>query len=400
MLVADDNIDRRVLVQARSLARAGVRTTVIAVPHAGDVDLDARDFPEVAIVRIDPGVPIERPLNISRTRLSDLPVAPKDVYSYFEEFAQMALQHPAAIFVAHDLPVLASAIAAADHLGAKVFYDAHELYPEQHHFGEERIQLYRNAEAAFIPFAETVTTVNQSIAEEMRVRYGIATPGVILNTPDTGAAPVPLARTDLLRQALSLGPDKVILLFQGSLSLNRNLENLVRAMEHVTSEDVVLVLMGPGDAKRAELTQIAKELALLNQRVFFHPAVPQSLLLAYTASVDFGIIPYPDIDFNTLYCTPNKLFEFMAAGLPILANDLPELRRFVVETGIGITHAMTDPRSIAAGIDRMRLADRELFRSALIALAPKMTWAAQEADYLRMFGRRSPGNALAATKPA
>jgi Glycosyl transferase 4-like domain len=199
MLVADDNIDRRVLVQARTLARAGVRMTVIAVPHPGDIDLDAKEFPEVAIVRIDPGLPIRRPLDIGQTRLRDLPVVPDEVYSYYEHFVQAAVQHPAAIFVAHDLPVLASAIAAADFLGATVFYDAHELYPEQHHFGEERIQLYRRAEASLIRYAEQITTVNQSIAEEMSVRYGVATPRVILNTPDTGGRPVPFAKTTLLR---------------------------------------------------------------------------------------------------------------------------------------------------------------------------------------------------------
>jgi glycosyltransferase involved in cell wall biosynthesis len=382
------------------LARAGVRTTVIAAPHAGGVDLDAQEYPEVGIVRIDTATPIERPLDISHTRLSGLPVAPREVYVYFEQFAQAAMQHPAAIFVAHDLPVLASAVAAADEVGAAVFYDAHELYPEQLHFGAERMQLYRNAEAALIPLAEMVTTVNRSIADEMHVRYGIPTPRVILNTPDTGGTPVPLPKTDILRQALSLGSEKMILLFQGSLSLNRNLENLVQAMEYVKSEDVVLVLMGPGDAKRAELMEIAKDRRLLNDRVVFHPAVPQSQLLTYTASADFGIIPYPDIDFNTLHCTPNKLFEFTAAGVPILANDLPELRRFVAQAGIGITHAMTDPRSIATAIDRMRNADLGRFRSTLAGVAPKMTWAAQEADYLQLFRASLVRHASAAANPA
>lgn len=396
MLVADDRIDRRVLLQARSLAREGVDVTVVAAPYPDPVDLDATQFPDVSIVRIDTSRAVLNPPDVAGTRLGRHPFVWKDVYFYHEQFLKAAVENPAEIVVAHDLPVLAAAIGAADLTGADVFYDAHELYPEQLHFGPERMQLYRDAEAALIPHADVVTTINGSIAHEMARRYGVPSPLIILNAPAAPDAAVPVPKTWLLRDAFGLREDQRLVLFQGSLSFGRNLEALAASLAYVENPNVVLAFMGPGAAKRAELEAIAREHKLLGTRVFFHDAVPQNELLRYTASADIGIIPYPAIDLNTTFCTPNKLFEFMTAGLPILANDLPELRRFVADQGVGLVHAMTDAQAIAAGIDRICATDLTAFRAALEEVAPRMTWDAQGVlllgiyrDFMRRRGRKA-----------
>src|SRR5262249_52670042 len=153
-------------------------------------------------------------------------------------------------------------------------------------------------ESALAGFPQHVITVNLSIAQEMVQRYHIATPTIILNCPDYApAATAGEARHDL-RSVLGLAAQQKILLFQGSLSLNRNLENLVQAMALLTCQDVVLVLMGPGEAKRQELEEIAGREHVLGNRVYFHPAVPQCDVIPYTQSADAGIIPYPHIDLN------------------------------------------------------------------------------------------------------
>jgi glycosyltransferase involved in cell wall biosynthesis len=143
--------------------------------------------------------------------------------------------------------------------------------------------------------------------------------------------------------------------------------------------------MGPGTEKRRELESIAGRLGLLGTCVLFHDAVRQRDLLRYTASADVGIIPYPAIDVNTTLCTPNKLFEFLVAGVPILANDLPELRRFVLGSNAGLTHPMNSPTEIAAAIDAMRASDLAAFRAGAAAAAPRMTWAAQEPAMLEAY---------------
>jgi glycosyltransferase involved in cell wall biosynthesis len=136
-------------------------------------------------------------------------------------------------------------------------------------------------------------------------------------------------------------------------------------MSLIHVENVVLVLMGPGEAKRKELQSLAEQDGTIGQRVFFHDPVPQDKLIAYTQSADAGIIPYPHIDLNSYYCTPNKLFDFLVANLPILANQSPELKRYVADLGVGMVHAMPDAQGIAEAIDAFWAEDHQGYKARL-----------------------------------
>lgn len=394
MLVPDDRIDRRVLLEARTLARAGVDVTVIAAPYPGSVDLDREGFPDIKIERIDTSKAASRKYDFHVGRLRKYQYDWQDFYFYARHFLEAAVRNPAELYVAHDLPVLPAAIAAAESIEARLLYDAHELYPEQLHFGKERMELYRAVERDLAAIPDVVITVNESIAKEMSRRYGIEEPKVILNAPDADHVQVPIPRNRRLRDSLDIADNDKVFLYQGALSLNRNLEALVASMAYVASKDIVLVLMGPGEAKRVELEAIANEHGLLNKRVFFLPAVSQAELLQYTAGADVGIIPYPSIDVNTTLCTPNKLFEFLVAGVPILANDLPELRRFVSDKGAGITSKMNTAADIAEAIDEMCSADIEQLRTSVAKLANEMTWQAQEKAVLSVYSAATKDDEL------
>ena len=373
MLVPDNRIDRRVLLSGRSLFQAGWQVTIISAPYPEPLDHDQLDFPELSIIRVD------------TTRSIRIPPAalPKNrihhgnwerVYFYHHQFLAAALQHQSAVYVAHDLPVLAAAAIAAVEIGASLVYDAHELYPEQFHFSARQKALFTNAEAALIKHADLVTTINGSIAAEMAARYDIVPPELILNAPAVPALP---RKGDPLREDLQISHDKRILLYQGSLSLNRNLEGLIAAMAQVASDDIVLVMMGPGTDVSCKLKRIASSDGTLGKRIFFRDAVPQTELLHYTGAAEVGIIPYQSIDLNSRYCTPNKLFDFIVAGLPILANDLPELRKFVHENGFGQVHPLDGPAEMARGIEVMFASDLEGYRQRLAARRHEFVWDVQ-----------------------
>jgi glycosyltransferase involved in cell wall biosynthesis len=373
MLVPDNRIDRRVLLSGRSLFQAGWQVTIISAPYPEPIDHDQLDFPELSIIRVDTARSIRIPPH----------ALPKNqihhgnwerVYFYHHQFLAAALQHPSAVCVAHDLPVLAAAAIAAIEFGASLVYDAHELYPEQFHFSSRQKALFSDAEAALIKHADLVTTINGSIAAEMAARYGIVSPELILNAPAVPALP---RKGDPLREDLRIPHDKRILLYQGSLSLNRNLEGLIAAMAQVASDDIVLVMMGPGTDVSCKLKRIASSDGTLGRRVFFRDAVPQTELLHYTGGAEVGIIPYQSIDLNSRYCTPNKLFDFIVAGLPILANDLPELRKFVHETGFGQVHPLNGPAETARGIEVMFASDLDVYRQRLAARRHEFVWDVQ-----------------------
>ncbi len=315
-----------------------------------------------------------------------------DPLPFRQAFIQHARRYTADLVQVHDLPALQAGAEIAAEWNVPLVYDAHELYPEQKSFSRAQRRICASAEALHIKKADLVFAVNESIGEEMARRYAIPQPVTLLNAIDPPADFAPEGHYDLLREKLGLSAERRILLFQGGFAPHRNLETLVQAMAHVSTADVDLVMMGFGPFGDL-LKQRAEKIGLLGSRIHFLPAVPQSELLQHSASADIGIIPYPHVDLNSYYCTPNKLFEFIQAGLPILANDSPELNRFVRANAFGYSAVMGNARQIARAIDAAFAAQdlqtwRGNIRNGRVALA----WQGQGATYAEHMGRFLAGS--------
>ena len=423
MLVEDRRIDRRVLDEARSLTGAGWEVTVVAgEPPEENPYWDEECFPDVRIVRVNERmlsvpcfgesfaytVPFHRRKASSVLRRDHLTrVLPDQSWQAFlherRGFYIIAVDIPAAVYVAHDLPQLPAAAMAALQYGAHLVYDSHELFPEQS-FVRKNKPLLEAMERHLAPLADRVIVVNESMVEEMKARYGVDAE-VILNCPSFELSELPIPRTRMLRESLEIPGEKKILLYQGNIVAGiRNLENVIAAMALIDRTDVALVLMGPDNGGGSDLVALAGERGVLGRSVFFHPSVKQSELLSYTASADVGLIPYTPVDWNTKYCTPNKLYEFIVAELPILANRLPELTRFVAGQGIGINLPMGEPHEIAAAVDAMFASDIGNFRTRLREISPRFVWQNHEGPKIvgiyEVLGREAPrlrmGNAVPA----
>ena len=221
--------------------------------------------------------------------------------------------------------------------GAKLVYDSHELYCEQELSKREK-QCWQRIEKKYIQYCDSVITVNPSIASELERLYDIKSVNVIYNAVSCSNQPRKLR---LYHAVFALPPERKILLFQGGLSSGRHLESLIIAMRFVHNPVVDLVVMGDGQLRKK--LELIANLNGVKQKVYFHPAVAPDKLLDYTQSADAGIIPYQPTCLNNYYCTPNKLFEFIAAGIPILASDLPEIRNIVTRNSIGLTGLSVNP---------------------------------------------------------
>jgi len=312
-------------------------------------------------------------LLLARYRNSSL----HDPLPFRSAFIGHALNYPSDLVQVHDLPALEAGAELAAGWSVPLVYDAHELYPEQKSFSGAQRRICARAEALQIKKADLVFAVNESIGEEMVRRYGIAKPMTLLNAMDPPPQFDADARYDLLRAKLGLSPRRRILLFQGGFAPHRNLEALIEAMVYVRDFDIDLVMMGFGTFGDT-LKRKAEKLQLLGRRVHFLQAVPQSELLQHSASADVGVIPYPHVDLNSYYCTPNKLFEFIQAGLPILANDSPELNKFVRDNGFGHSARMRTAKEIAAGIDSIFASEALSTWSSEIKRARKgLAWCVQ-----------------------
>lgn len=359
MLTPDRQIDRRILLSADSLEAAGWDVTIVAMP------LDAKASDDRRVVRIGSASGSvcreNRVLDVYRWVRGHLPMNGRlmswmkrlawrylvDQESFYSKlFYSTASQYSPQVFVANDLPMLPVAAQLAQGCGARLVYDSHELYSEQEFSSREK-RRWAEIEAKYIGICDVVIAVNRSVATELEQRYRINDVKVIYNAERTRQMPV--AASCRLHEAFGLSADKKIVLMQGGLSAGRNLEVLVDAMRYVQNQSVVLVVLGDG-LLLGSLKKIAQQEGLMG-RVYFHPAVPQNDLLGLTAAADAGVIPYQATCLNNRYCTPNKLFEFIAAGLPILATDLPEIRRMVHEGEIGLVGDTSSPRKLAALLD-------------------------------------------------
>lgn len=223
-----------------------------------------------------------------------------------------------------------------------LIHDAHELWPDQFIgmgiYRSPAIAWMRILERLLIRRAEIVITVNEFIAEVMQKRYRIEKPHVVLNLP----AVEPLKPGKTPRKT---GSPKVAL-YQGLYTSQRGLENVIRACEFLES-DVVLVLRGSGPTEQ-QLREIAKPFENCS---FEAPVKMSETVTAAAQTADVGLVSYLPVNINNYFASPNKLFEYVQAGLPVVSSDLPFLRNIIAGNEIGLLFDPRDPTDIAAKIN-------------------------------------------------
>ena len=308
---------------------------------------------------------------------------PLSFLDFYIRAYHLAQSCPSDIYHAHDLNTLPVAWWARRKLGGILIYDSHEIYTETStlKWGEKKTM--GAIERFLIRRTDAVITIHESAARELSQRYGIPRPMIVMNCP---RIEVNVANSHRLRTAVGLHSDDLIVLYQGGFLPNRGLKNLLCAMQKLP-EQAKLVMMGWGKLEN-ELKQLAQEMSLLDRTIYFIPPVPQKELLLWTASADVGVIPYQAVGLNNYYCLPNKIFEYMAAGLPIAASAFPELSRVINECEVGVTFEPESPESISHALLRI-LTDggyrRQLSMNARRA-SETYNWSTEETKLLALYG--------------
>lgn len=350
-------IDRRILQEAQTLRQAGLEVEILAgfeCPEPRAYELDGvritRFKFDFADLRVDWIVPLLRWASEGlRTFLRRIGRRVAGTITRQSSLERYVLQQIATrsydILHCHDFPLLAAAVETKRRRPTPLIYDAHELYHAQTALPARVRRRYRRQERRLIGYADLVITVNSFIAEIMAGEYGCEMPRVIFNAApkDTGAG---AGRG--LRELLRLPQRDRIVLYQGWMSAERGIERLVQAARFFPS-DVHLVLIGYGDYEQT-LRDVSKQQGTDDGRVIFAGRVEGKDLPPLTRSADLGVIPYHGIDLNNYYSSPNKLFEYVSAGLPFVSNDLPFLRWIIAKFGFGETIDLSEPKAAAAAI--------------------------------------------------
>ncbi|MFZ4125050.1 MAG: glycosyltransferase [Rickettsiales bacterium] len=282
---------------------------------------------------------------------------------------------PIACVNCHSLPVLPLSWMIATWKGAKLVYDTHELETETLSSKGLRRAIARIVERLFIHRCDAVSVVGPSIADWYKERYGLKHVTVVRNVPPAFKQAAP---TGKLRAALGLAVDDEIYLYQGLLSRGRGIEALLEAFVTLFAPKH-LVFMGYGD-----LEPEIRKMATLHDNIHFHPAVRPDEIPDYTADATVGLALIENLCLSYYYCLPNKLFEYAACGVPILASDFPEMQHVVQQFDAGwavkpeaqaIRNAVADLTPAAIAAKKTRLSE----------LATAYRWENEEPQLLAIY---------------
>ncbi len=294
---------------------------------------------------------------------------------------------------AHDLDTLPVANAIARRHGAKLVYDSHELFVDRA-MDEPQNQLLRRLclqlERHLARRCDAVITVNGSLARELSHRLGIDPPTVVMNVPSLSDQPAPTSRR-VLRDAIGADDAAAILIYTGAIIPRRGLEQVIAALRELPA--CRLVLLGYGDRSYKDRLRHLADAARLGSRVSFLGPVPPEDVLRHVAGADLAVAPIQNVNLSYYLCLPNKLFEAIAAGVPVIASDFHELRRVVLGFDVGLTFDPADPSDIARAA-RTILDDpqrRAQMRQNTTRAVARYNWARQGAKLTAVYERLAAG---------
>lgn len=298
--------------------------------------------------------------------------------AFWRQARQLLLSVRADAYHAHDLDALWPAAQAAQRRDVPLIYDSHEFWTEQSSLVRRPLirAFWAALERRLIRQVWRTIAVSGSIARALQERYHLDQVAVVRNLP----LYQPPVSSDCIRAELGIDPGRPILLYQGGFLTENGLAEQIEAIAGL-EEEFAFVLIGDGPAEVALKAQVQR--TGLEQKVYFIPRVPFGQLHTYTCAADLGLCLIKGAGKSFYYSMPNKLFEYLMAGLPVLASDFPEMRAVVEDSAAG---EVVDPQDMAGIRDRLRAllkdeARRKTYSQAALAAARRYNWE-QEAPKL------------------
>ncbi len=273
------------------------------------------------------------------------------------------------LLYANDLDTLLPNYLVSKIRSIPLIYDSHELFcevPELLNSPFKR-KIWLKIEKSIVPKLKYCITVNESIAKIFEQRYKVKF-NVVRNISDRVEGFKPLKK-----DALGLPPSKKIILLQGAgINIDRGAEELVDAMKFVNN--AFLLIIGGGDCW--EILQKKVKDQNLWDRILLIDKMPKKQLMSFTFNADLGISIDKNTNLNYYNSLPNKIFDYLQAGIPILASRLPEIEKIIDEYKVGDFINDHQPESISKKINEMLAADEVLkqYKQNATTAAKELSW--------------------------
>lgn len=385
--------DSRILREADTLRKIGYEPLILGVVSE-DVRETRDEQAGTPIVRLEPTSPFawarslqrkltRRPRQPGTERSDPEPEPPRSgnpllrvairihrwmrTLDFYRRAFKVVREERPALIHCNDYNTMWVGVAARLLAGTAVVYDSHELWPDRNQRPEPRWWLIA-CEFLFVHLAHRTITASPGYAEVMARRYRIPPPGVIRNIPDASMLPSAVASEN----GHTADADRLAL-YVGALTTGRGLELSIMALNHI--DDVRLRLVGPArPAYLAELVELARREGV-SDRVEFAGAVAPGELIETISAASVGLALIQPVCLSYRMSLPNKVFEYVAAGLPVLGSDLPAISALVTEHRIGLLAEPGMAEDVAAKLGEMLEPERNnAFREAAREAAAELHW--------------------------
>lgn len=289
------------------------------------------------------------------------------------------LFNKADLLFANDLDTLWPNYIVSKLKGIPLIYDSHEIFCEvpELQASPTKKRIWEKIESRIVPKLKYCLTVNQSIADYFTEKYNVLFQ-FVRNIPHYDKLDKMKTRSEL-----NLPNDKKIIILQGAgINVQRGAEELVESFQYL-DDDYLLLIIGSGD-----VIHRLKENAVtfnLNDKIIFVDKIPAAQLRHYTVNADLGVTIDKDTNLNYHFSLPNKVFDYLHAGIPILATRLPEIENIVKKYQVGTFIENHDPKHIAGAIkDVLNSTDYQQFKNNTFKASLENNWETEKLKLIQL----------------
>ncbi len=281
------------------------------------------------------------------------------------------------IALSNDLDTLLANFLVSKIKRKHLVYDSHEIFTEVPELINRSFQknFWKRIEKSILPKLKYTYTVNHSVANYYNSEYGIKMQ-VVRNLPKSANS---FSETD----KISFEKRTKTIVYQGALNIGRGLKLIINAMQYL--EKVQLVIIGDGDIKN-ELVNMVYDLKL-SDKIKFLGKIPFNELKSFTVKADLGISLEDNLGLNYYFALPNKIFDYIHAGIPVLASDLPEIANLINKYKIGIVTKTRNAKELANVITHFFSNDNKykVCKNNTLIARKELCWENEEKIIIDMF---------------
>ena len=228
----------------------------------------------------------------------------------------------------------------------KLVYDIHEYIPGLP-IGLHKRSGYENLENEYAHRADAFVTVSPGLKDLTERRFSVPTV-IVLNAPDLISA----TNTRPLREVVGLSREETLMVYVGGIAPHRGAELLIETMPNL-EKNIHLVFVSASMSGYVAFLKERSNEAGISDRVHFAPFVEPEAVVSYISSADLSLIPLSRKIENYEIALPNKLFQSIHAGVPVVVSNNPDMEQFVTKSGVGEVFTGDDSPSLGEAIKRV-----------------------------------------------